>query len=177
MSSSSDSSSAFNHFDQEGQAWMVDVGHKAATARRAKAGGCSSLQASTLEKIRAGSMGKGDVLGIARIAGIMASKRCSDLIPLCHPIALSHASVEFALEENGVRVLATCATTGPTGVEMEALTACSASLLTIYDMCKAIDKQMQIGQISLLEKTGGKSDILPSSPAGSPSSSSGQAGA
>mgnify|MGYP000081247462 CR=1 FL=1 len=94
---------------------------------------------------------------IARIAGIMASKRCSELIPLCHPIALSHASVEFQLQETGVSVLATCATTGPTGVEMEALTACSASLLTIYDMCKAIDKSMEISGIRLLEKTGGSS--------------------
>jgi cyclic pyranopterin phosphate synthase len=102
-------------------------------------------------------MGKGDVLGIARIAGIMASKRCSELIPLCHPIALSHVSVEFSLDEAGVRVLVTCATTGPTGVEMETLSACSASLLTIYDMCKAIDKNMEMGGIRLLEKTGGSS--------------------
>ncbi|MFI0545931.1 MAG: cyclic pyranopterin monophosphate synthase MoaC [Brachymonas sp.] len=157
MSSSRDSSSTFNHFDAQGQAWMVDVGHKPHSQRRARACGHISLQAATIEKIRAGSMGKGDVLGIARIAGIMASKRCSELIPLCHPIALSHASVEFQLDATGVSVLATCATTGPTGVEMEALSACSASLLTIYDMCKAIDKSMEIGGIRLLEKTGGSS--------------------
>lgn len=139
---------------------MVDVGDKPATARLARASGFIALQAATLEKIQQGAMGKGDVLGVARIAGIMASKRCADLVPLCHPIALTHASIDFALQADGVRVLATCATTGQTGVEMEALTSASVALLTIYDMCKAIDKTMQIGDIRVLEKTGGKTATL-----------------
>ncbi len=141
-----------NHFDAQGQAWMVDVGGKAWQKRSATAEGFISLQAATLEKIRAGLMGKGDVLGIARIAGIMATKRCADLIPLCHPIALTHSSMEFEVQGGGVLATATCATTGPTGVEMEALAAVQVALLTIYDMCKAVDKEMQMQGIRLLRK-------------------------
>ena len=145
------------HFDAAGNAVMVDVSAKPVTTREATAHGIITMNAEAFAAVQSGTVKKGDVLGIARIAGIMASKRCSELIPLCHPIALSHASVEFQLDATGVSVLATCATTGPTGVEMEALSACSASLLTIYDMCKAIDKSMEIGGIRLLEKTGGSS--------------------
>lgn len=115
------------------------------------------MQAATLARVQSGSMGKGDVLGIARIAAIMATKRCADLIPLCHPIALTHSSIDFTSDDTGILISATCSTTGPTGVEMEALTAVSIGLLTIYDMCKAIDKTMSIQDVKLLQKTGGQS--------------------
>ena len=138
---------------------MVDVGDKDITARRAIAGGRISMQAETLALIEAGGHKKGDVLGIARIAGIMASKRTADLIPLCHPLSLTHVSVDFEIDHSAsaihCRVIAE--TQGQTGVEMEALTATQVSLLTIYDMCKALDRGMVMSDICLLEKSGGKS--------------------
>lgn len=147
------------HFDAQGQAHMVDVGAKAETARRAVAQGEIRMQAETFALIRDGNAKKGDVLGIARIAAIQGAKRTADLIPLCHPIALTRVAVEFELDEAGSRVVctATAETVGRTGVEMEALCAVSAGLLTIYDMCKAVDRGMQIAHIGLLEKEGGKS--------------------
>ena len=147
------------HFDAQGQAHMVDVGDKAETRRVARAGGRISMQPDTLKMIQAGDAKKGDVLGIARIAGIQASKRTSDLIPLCHPIPLTRVAVEFDVRaaDNAIDCTVTAETVGRTGVEMEALTATSAALLTIYDMCKAVDRGMTIGQIRLLEKVGGKS--------------------
>jgi cyclic pyranopterin phosphate synthase len=151
--------SPLTHFDAEGQAHMVDVGGKAHTARVARAAGSISMLPDTFALVRSGTAKKGDVLGIARIAGIQASKRTSDLIPLCHPIALTKVSVEFTLDAASSRVLCevTAHTTGQTGVEMEALTAVSVALLTIYVMCKAVDRGMRIGDIRLLEKAGGKS--------------------
>jgi len=147
------------HFDNAGQAHMVDVGDKAETARLARAGGSIFMEAATLALIRSGSAKKGDVLGIARIAAIQASKRTGDLIPLCHPIALTRVAVDFSVDEanNAVHceVIAECY--GKTGVEMEALSAVSVGLLTIYDMCKAVDRGMRIDNIRLLEKKGGKS--------------------
>lgn len=145
------------HLDDTGAAHMVDVGNKAATARRAVAGGRISMSAQALEAIRTGNAPKGDVLSTARIAGIMAAKRTADLIPLCHPIALTKVSVEFEWESDGISVRATAATMGPTGVEMEALTAASVAALTIYDMCKAVDRGMTITDLRLVEKSGGKS--------------------
>ncbi|MCB4361208.1 cyclic pyranopterin monophosphate synthase MoaC [Quatrionicoccus australiensis] len=147
------------HFDSTGQAHMVDVGSKAETARVARAGGSIFMQPATLALIRDGSAKKGDVIGIARIAAIQASKRTGDLIPLCHPIALTRVAVDFVVDEaqNAVHceVIAECH--GKTGVEMEALTAASVGLLTIYDMCKAVDRGMRIENLRLLEKSGGKS--------------------
>ncbi len=151
--------SQLTHFDAAGQAHMVDVGTKAETARVAVAEGRIRMQPETLQLIITGSSKKGDVLGIARIAAIQGSKRTSELIPLCHPIALTRVGVEFeidtALSEVCCRV--TAETVGRTGVEMEALTAASVGLLTIYDMCKAVDRGMQIVNVRLLEKAGGKS--------------------
>lgn len=147
------------HFDAAGQAHMVDVGAKAETARLARASGRIRMQPATFELIKSGSAKKGDVLGIARIAAIQAAKRTSDLIPLCHPIALTRVAADFELDEKSCSITCTVTaeTFGRTGVEMEALTACSAGLLTIYDMCKAIDRGMVIEEIRLLEKAGGKS--------------------
>lgn len=147
------------HFDNQGQAHMVDVGDKANTRRIAIASGKISMLASTLALIQSGTAKKGDVLGIARIAAIQASKKTADLIPLCHPISLTKVSISFAIDEKETSVLctATTETTGQTGVEMEALTAVSVGLLTIYDMCKAVDRGMTISDIKLLEKKGGKS--------------------
>jgi len=145
------------HLDDSGAAHMVDVGAKPATERRAVAGGRIAMSADALAAIRSGNAPKGDVLSTARIAGIMAAKRTADLIPLCHPIALTSVTVDFAWEEDGISVRAAAATTGPTGVEMEALTAASAALLTLYDMAKALDRAMVIGDIRLLEKSGGRS--------------------
>lgn len=138
---------------------MVDVGGKPATRRVAEAEGRIRMRPETLARIRAGAHGKGDVLGVARTAGILAAKRAAELVPLCHPLALSHAAVEFALEEAppAVRCTARCETTGPTGVEMEALTAVAAAALTVYDMVKAVDRTMVIGEIRLVRKTGGRS--------------------
>jgi cyclic pyranopterin phosphate synthase len=145
------------HLDEAGAARMVDVGAKAATTRLAVAGGRIAMSAQALAAIREGSAKKGDVLATARIAGIMAAKRTSELIPLCHPLPVSSVSVELLLERGGVAVTATVATTGQTGVEMEALTAVSVALLTIYDMAKSLDRGMRIGDVRLLEKRGGKS--------------------
>ena len=141
---------------------MVDVGAKPVSQRRALAEGCIRMQPDTLELIRAGSLSKGDVLTVARIAGIQAAKRCADLIPLCHPLPLSHVSVDFAFEDEspiqtGIRVTAGASTSAQTGVEMEALTAVSLALLTIYDMAKAVDRAMRIEGIRLLSKEGGAS--------------------
>ncbi|QSA96476.1 cyclic pyranopterin monophosphate synthase MoaC [Methylococcus sp. EFPC2] len=147
------------HFNDAGEAHMVDVGNKAITKRRAVAEGYIEMAAETLALVLAGGHKKGDVLGIARIAGIMASKRTADLIPLCHPIALTHVEVvlEPEPERHRVRCEATAETLGVTGVEMEALTATQVALLTIYDMCKAVDRGMTLNGVRLLEKTGGKS--------------------
>ncbi len=151
--------SELTHFDAKGEAHMVDVGDKPATRRTAVAEGFITMSADTLRLIQEGSHKKGDVLGIARIAGIMASKKTADLIPLCHPLALTRVAIDLdALPEgSAVRCRATAETTGPTGVEMEALTAVQVALLTIYDMCKAVDRGMTIEQVRLMEKRGGKS--------------------
>jgi cyclic pyranopterin phosphate synthase len=151
--------SPLTHFDAAGQAHMVDVGAKAETARLARATGSIRMQPATFGLISSGSAKKGDVLGIARIAAIQGAKRTSDLIPLCHPIALTRVAVEFELDAStfSIACTTTAETFGRTGVEMEALTACSAGLLTIYDMCKAVDRGMVIAEIRLLEKAGGKS--------------------
>jgi cyclic pyranopterin phosphate synthase len=150
---------ALTHFDAHGQAHMVDVGGKAPTRRVARAGGTIRMLPATFELIRSGSSKKGDVIGIARIAAIQAAKRTSDLIPLCHPLALTRVAAEFELDEAGsaLKLEVTVETFGPTGVEMEALTAASVGLLTVYDMCKAVDRGMQIESIRLVEKSGGKS--------------------
>jgi len=147
------------HFDKSGQAHMVNVGDKASTHRIAIATGKISMLPETFKMVEAGTHKKGDVLGIARIAGIQASKKTADLIPLCHPLALSHVSLEFQKnsKDNSITCQVKAETTGPTGVEMEALTAVQVALLTIYDMCKAIDRGMVMGDIKLLEKSGGKS--------------------
>ena len=149
----------FTHFDETGAAHMVDVGQKAVTQRVAIAEGLILMQPQTLAMIMAGTHAKGDVLGIARIAGIMASKKTAELIPLCHPLALSHVNLLLEPEppHNRVRVTATVKTAGQTGVEMEALTAVQIALLTVYDMCKGVDKAMTMQGIQLLKKTGGKS--------------------
>lgn len=161
--------SPLTHFDAQGQAHMVDVAAKAATHRIAVARGLIAMKPATLALIVSGSAKKGDVLGIARIAGIMAAKKTSDLIPLCHPLALTRVAVEFmtapasqtpGAEAEGsasVTCTATVETVGPTGVEMEALTAVNIALLTVYDMCKAADRGMAITDVRLLEKHGGKS--------------------
>jgi cyclic pyranopterin monophosphate synthase len=149
--------SKLTHLDESGAANMVDVSAKAATVREATAEGVIRMSSRALVAIREGTSKKGDVLATARIAGIMAAKRTSELIPLCHPLALSKVSVNFAFEEAGIRATVLVRLTGQTGVEMEALTAVSVALLTIYDMAKAIDKAMEIGEICLLSKSGGKS--------------------
>lgn len=150
---------ALTHFDAQGQAHMVDVGDKAMSRRVAVAAGRINMQPDTLRLITAGTAKKGDVLGIARIAGIQGAKKTSDLIPLCHPIGLTRVAVEFEVqpERNSVTCTATAEVTGQTGVEMEALTAVQVALLTIYDMCKAVDRGMTITDVKLLEKHGGKS--------------------
>lgn len=147
------------HFDAEGRAHMVDVGAKQHTHRIAVATGRITMLPATLELIASGTAKKGDVLGVARIAGIMAAKKTSELIPLCHPLALTRVAVEFELlrADNAVQCKATAETVGPTGVEMEALTAVQIALLTIYDMCKAADKRMVMTGVQVLEKYGGKS--------------------
>jgi cyclic pyranopterin phosphate synthase len=145
------------HLDETGAAHMVDVGAKPATQRRAVAGGRITMSAEALDAIRSGNAPKGDVLSTARIAGIMGAKRTADLIPLCHPLALTKVSVDFTWECNGISVIAVAQTTGQTGVEMEALTAASVALLTLYDMAKALDCKMILGDIRLLEKSGGRS--------------------
>lgn len=145
------------HLDADGAARMVDVSAKAVTAREAVASGRIDMIADAAAAIAQGLVKKGDVLAVARVAGIMAAKRTADFIPLCHPIALSAVNIDFDLDESGVTVTATARTAGQTGVEMEALTAASVALLTIYDMAKALDKGMVIGQVRLIAKSGGKS--------------------
>lgn len=150
--------SDFTHFNADGEAHMVDVGHKTPSHRIAIASGFIDMQAATHQLIMQGGNKKGDVLGIARIAGIMAAKKTPDLIPLCHPLMLSHISVEFETEaEQSIRCQVRVETTGNTGVEMEALTAVQIALLTIYDMCKAVDRGMLIRDVGLQHKSGGKS--------------------
>ncbi len=155
----SSSASNLTHFDAQGQAHMVDVGRKTSTHRVAVATGRIHMEPATLALIQSGTAKKGDVLGIARIAGIMGAKKTSDLIPLCHPIALTRVAVELEVlgAENTVVCTATAETVGQTGVEMEALTAVQVALLTIYDMCKAVDRGMTMTGITLMEKHGGKS--------------------
>jgi cyclic pyranopterin phosphate synthase len=152
-------SGALTHFDAEGNAHMVDVGAKPDTRRVARASGRIAMQPATLALIESGRAEKGDVLGVARIAAIQAAKRTSELIPLCHPLPLTRIAVDFDVDRDGstVGVSAVAETVGKTGVEMEALTAVSVGLLTIYDMCKAVDRGMRIGPIGLDEKSGGKS--------------------
>ncbi|MEL6980456.1 MAG: cyclic pyranopterin monophosphate synthase MoaC [Pseudomonadota bacterium] len=156
------------HFDASGAAVMVDVSEKDVTSRVAVAEGRIEMASETLALIREGGHAKGDVLGVARIAGVMGAKRCSDLIPLCHPLPLSKAEIAFAFEETppAVRIEATVKVTGRTGVEMEALTAVSVAALTIYDMCKAVDKEMRIEGMRLLQKEGGRSGVYRAAPRG-----------
>ncbi|MEJ2016072.1 MAG: cyclic pyranopterin monophosphate synthase MoaC [Limibacillus sp.] len=151
----------FTHFDESGKAVMVDVSGKGETERVAVAGGRVELSEETARLIASGGMKKGDVLSVARLAGIMGAKRTPDLIPLCHPLSLSSVKVELSLDEaaSAVDIKATCKLIGRTGVEMEALTAVSVAALTVYDMCKAVDKGMRITDIRLLHKSGGKSGI------------------
>ena len=151
--------SALTHISASGEAHMVDVSAKPSTTRTARAEGCVVMQAATLALIRAGDAKKGDVLGTARLAGIMAAKRTAELIPLCHPLALTKVTVDLTLDDAlpGVRVEASAKVTGQTGVEMEALTAVSVACLTIYDMVKAADRAMRIEGIHLVEKSGGAS--------------------
>lgn len=148
-----------SHIDPTGQARMVDVGHKPDTQRSALARGAVQMRMDTLEKIKAGNLKKGDVLGTARLAGIMAAKRTSELIPLCHPLPLTLVELNLELDEDlpGIQISALVKTTGKTGVEMEALTAVSVAALTIYDMAKAVEKTMCISEIRLIEKHGGQS--------------------
>lgn len=150
---------SLNHFDETGKAVMVDVSEKILTERVAVASGKIFVGVEVYAAIEAGTVGKGDVLGVARIAGIMAAKKTSEIIPLCHPLPLSHCTLHFELlpAESAVKVTATVKTTWATGVEMEALHAASVALLTIYDMCKAVDKKMSLGEIHLEQKSGGKS--------------------
>jgi cyclic pyranopterin monophosphate synthase len=149
---------SFTHFNEQGRARMVDITDKNATRREAAAGTTVTMQPETLEAIKAGKIGKGDVLAVAQVAGIMAAKKTSDIVPMCHPLSLSGVDIRFG--DNGSNELyieASVRTTGPTGVEMEALTAVSAAALTVYDMCKALEKGMEIGPTRLIAKTGGKS--------------------
>ncbi len=150
---------AFTHFDEMGNAVMVDVGSKAPTSRTAVASGCITMSKDAYDLVKAGGIVKGDVLGIARIAGIMAAKKVPDLIPLTHPLMVDNVNVDFIFfdENSMIEIQANVGIYGKTGVEMEALTAVSVAALTVYDMCKAVDKGMVIGDIRLLKKTGGKS--------------------
>ncbi len=152
-------SQEFTHFDERGNAVMVDVSSKAITQRQAVAVGTITMSSICFAAVQNGSAAKGDVLGVARIGGIMAAKRTGDLIPLCHPLLLTKVAVEFTLleEQSAIRAVCTVKTTGQTGVEMEALTGVTTALLTIYDMCKAMDKTMELKDIRLLKKNGGKS--------------------
>jgi cyclic pyranopterin phosphate synthase len=149
----------FTHFDAEGKAVMVDVSDKDVTERTAEAKGSVVMRPETLAMIRAGGVKKGDVLSVARLAGIMGAKRTPELIPLCHPLALTSVTVDLTLDEarNAVDITATCKLKGRTGVEMEALTAVTVAALTVYDMCKAVDRGMRITEVRLTRKDGGKS--------------------
>lgn len=149
--------SKLTHLDDKGAAHMVDVSAKDVTRREATATGHIAMAANALNAIRDGALAKGDALAVARVAGIMAAKRTSDLVPLCHPLPISSVSVDFAFVDGGIDACATVATTGQTGVEMEALTAVSVALLTLYDMAKALDRGMAIGNVRLLAKSGGRS--------------------
>ena len=151
----------FTHFNQHGDAIMVDISKKAETAREAIAEGRISMNQECFDQLKAGSIGKGDVLGVASIAGIMGAKKTSELIPLCHLLSLTKAEIDFELEDEtcSVRTICTVRTTGKTGVEMEALTGVQIALLTIYDMCKAVDQGMEMNGIHLCQKSGGKSGI------------------
>ncbi len=147
----------FSHFDKEGNAWMVDVSNKEESARQAIATGMISMSKECFCMVKDKTMKKGDVLTIAQIAGIMAAKKCFELIPLCHPIPLTKCEISFEWKDSSIQVFCTTNTNGKTGVEMEALTGVHVALLTIYDMCKSIDKSMVMSNIHLVEKTGGKS--------------------
>ncbi|MBL9033125.1 MAG: cyclic pyranopterin monophosphate synthase MoaC [Rhodospirillaceae bacterium] len=151
--------SGFTHFDEHGNARMVDVGAKEVTERVATARGAVLMQPATIALIRQGGIKKGDVLSVARLAGIMGAKKTPDLIPLCHPLALTSVAVDLTVDEarNAIDITATCKLAGKTGVEMEALTAVSVAALTVYDMCKAVDKAMRLTDIRLVHKSGGKS--------------------
>ena len=151
--------SGLNHFDEKGNAVMVDVSEKSETKRVAVAKGSIKVSKEIMNLIKTGNIKKGDVLGVSRVAGIMASKQTSNLIPMCHPVMINGANIDFELDEENGRVIiyGSVKTTGKTGVEMEALTAVSVAALTIYDMCKAVDKRMVIENIHLVSKTGGKS--------------------
>ena len=151
--------SKLTHINENGDAQMVDISDKNSTAREAKAGAVILMKAETLKLIVSGSHKKGDVLAVARVAGIQAAKKCSELIPLCHPLMLSKVSIELTpnQEKSCIEIIATAKLNGKTGVEMEALTAASIAALTIYDMCKAVDRFMKIDNVQLLEKKGGKS--------------------
>ena len=146
-----------SHIDENGKAQMVDVGNKEDTKRSATASGKVFMSVETIEALKKQELQKGDVLGVARVAGIQAAKKTSDLIPLCHPLAVNFVSVDFRIQESHVEIETVVEIFGKTGVEMEALTACTVAALTIYDMCKAKDKSITIEEIKLLEKTGGKS--------------------
>ena len=152
----------FTHFDSYGNAHMVDVGSKPATTRCAIVKGHVKMAPSTLQMIIKGTAKKGDVLGVARLAGIMGAKHTATLIPLCHPMGLDHVSIDMQPDDKlpGISITATCSVTGPTGVEMEAMTAVSTAALTVYDMCKAVDRGMEIGAIRLTHKSGGKSGVF-----------------
>ena len=152
----------FTHFDSDGNAHMVDVGSKPATARCAIVKGHVKMAPSTLQMIIDGTAKKGDVLGVARLAGILGAKHTATLIPLCHPMGLDHVSIDMQPDDKlpGISITATCSVTGPTGVEMEAMTAVSTAALTIYDMCKAVDRGMEIGAIRMTHKSGGKSGVF-----------------
>ncbi|GAU76774.1 cyclic pyranopterin monophosphate synthase MoaC [Fusibacter sp. 3D3] len=147
----------FTHFNEKGRAHMVEVTEKAETLRVAFAKGEIQMNPATIEAIKASSISKGDVLQVAQIAGVMGAKKTSDLIPMCHPLMLTHVSLDFEILEDRILIEATVKTFGKTGVEMEALTAVNIAALTIYDMCKAVDKDMVIDHVRLVEKTGGKS--------------------
>ena len=150
-------SEKLTHIDEDGKAQMVDVGYKEDTNRSATASGKVFMGVETIEALKKQELKKGDVLGVARVAGIQAAKKTSDLIPLCHPLVINFVSVDFKIKERHVEIEATVKTFGKTGVEIEALTACSVAALTIYDMCKAVDKSITIEEVKLVEKTGGKS--------------------
>jgi len=156
---SNDKTEELTHFDEAGNARMVDVGGKQDTVREATAAGSITMSDTAFQLVKSGSMAKGDVLGVARIAGVMAAKKVDSLIPLCHPLMINKVNIDFRLvdADNSIDIFATVGISGKTGVEMEALTAVSVAALTIYDMCKAVDKSMVIGSIRLLKKSGGKS--------------------
>lgn len=150
----------FTHFNRDGDPHMVDVSTKDFSARKAVASGRITMQQETLNMIRERGHKKGDVIQVAQLAGIMGAKKTADLIPLCHPIALTHVNVEINLTDTGLEITAECRLNGQTGVEMEALTAVSVAALTVYDMCKAVDRGMEIREIKLVHKSGGKSGVF-----------------